>query len=76
MRAQTLAADSGGGTIEARFKALEERNVKLRQEMGSISTAVTKIGTNMNVGFQQLMQGQLQGIQGMAALLARMNPRH
>ena len=59
---------SGGGAIEARAKALEEENAKLRKEMGSISTAVTEIGTNMNAGFQQLMQGQQQGT---AALLAR-----
>ena len=59
---------SGGGAIEARFKTLEEENVKLRKEMGSISTAVTEIGTNLKAGFQQLMQGQQQG---MAALLAR-----
>ena len=32
---------SGGGAIEACFKALEEENAKLRQEMGSISTDVT-----------------------------------
>ena len=59
---------SGGGAIEARFKPLEEENVKLRKEMGSISTAVTEIGTNLKAGFQQLMQGQQQE---MAALLAR-----
>ena len=59
---------SGGGAIEARFKALEEENVKLRREMGEIATTVKDIGTNMNAGFQQIMQGQQQG---MAALLAR-----
>ena len=48
---------SGGGAIEARFKALEEENAKLRKEMGSVFTAVTEIGTNMNAGFRQLMQG-------------------
>jgi len=56
VRAQTPGADtgsgSGGGAIEARFKPLEEENAKLQQEMGSISTAVTEIGTNMNAGFQ------------------------
>ena len=59
---------SGGGAIEARFKALEEENAKLRREMGEIATTVKDIGTNMNAGFQQVMQGQQQG---MAALPAR-----
>ena len=59
---------SGGGAMEARFKELEEENAKLRREMGEIATTVKDIGTNMNAGFQQLMQGQQQG---MAALLAR-----
>ena len=36
--------------------------------MGEIAATVKDIGTNMNAGFQQLMQGQQQG---MAALLAR-----
>jgi len=28
---------SGGGAIEARVKALEDENVKLRQEMGGVA---------------------------------------
>ena len=59
---------SGGGAIEARFKSLEEENAKLRREMGEIATTVKDIGKNMNAGFQQLIQGQQQG---MAALLTR-----
>ena len=59
---------SGAGAVEARFKALEEENAKLRREMGEIATTVKDIETNMNAGFQQIMQGQQQG---MAALLER-----
>ena len=59
---------SGGGTIEARFKAIEEEQAKVRREMGEIATTVKDIGTNMNAGFQRIMQGQQQG---MAALLTR-----
>ena len=46
-----IGSGSSGGAVEARFKALEEENAKLRKEMSSISTAVTEIGTNMNAGF-------------------------
>ena len=62
---------SGGETFEARFKAIEEENAKLRREMGLISTAVTDINTNVTEGFQQLMQRQQQTLGRMAALLAR-----
>ena len=41
---------------------------KLRREVGEIATTVKDIGTNMNAGFQQIMQVNQQG---MAALLAR-----
>ena len=74
-----MDTDSGsgsvGGTMEARFKAIEEENAKLRRELDDIATTVKDIGTtvkgmgvNMNLGFQQLMQGNQQG---MAALLTR-----
>ena len=66
---------SGGGAMEARFEAIEEEHVKLRREMGEIVTTVRDIGTtvkgmgvNMNLGFQQLMQGYQQGT---AAFLTR-----
>ena len=59
---------SGGGAFGARFKALEEENVKIRTEMGSIVTTMTEIGSKMNAGFRQLIQGQEQG---MTALLTR-----
>ena len=62
---------SGGGTIEARLKAIEGENAKLRQEMRLVSTAVTEIRTDVHAGFQQLMPGQQQVMQGMAALLVR-----
>ena len=59
---------SSGGAMEARFKALEVENAKLRREMGEIATTMKEVGANMNAGFRGLMQGQQQG---MAALLAR-----
>ena len=66
---------SGGGAMEARLKALEDDNAKLRQEMGGVVSSVTdlvttvkEMGTNMNMGFAQLMQANQQGS---AALLAR-----
>ena len=62
---------SGGGTSESRFKEIKEENAKLRREMGLVSTAVAEIDTNVKASFQQLMQGQQQTMQGMAALLAR-----
>ena len=49
---------SGGGVVEARFKALEDDNVKLRQEMGGVVSSVKDLvmtvkdmGANMNMGF-------------------------
>ena len=62
--------------MEARFKALEDENVKLRQEMGGVVSTVVKglvmtvkdMGANMNMGFVQLMQANQQGS---AALLTR-----
>ena len=63
-----IGSGSGGGAVEARFKAIEEEQAKVRREMGKNATTVKDIGTNMNAGFQKAMQGQQQG---MAALLAR-----
>ena len=52
---------AGGGAIEARFKALEDENAKLRREMGGVVstvkdlvTTVKDIGANMNMGFAQV----------------------
>ena len=59
---------SGGGAMEARFKALEDKNVKLRQEMGGVVSTVKDLvmtvkdmEANMNMGFAQLMQANQKG---------------
>ena len=61
--------------MEARFKALEDKNVKLRREMGDVVstvkdlvTTVKDMGANINSGFVQIMQAHQQGS---AALLKR-----
>ena len=75
-------ADSGSGSsgsaIEARFKALEDANAKLRQEMGGVASTVQglvatvkDIGANVNMGFVQFVQLTQPNQQGQAALLAR-----
>ena len=58
---------TGGGATEARFKALEEANAKLRKEVIGVTSAaqelvatVQDIGTNANIGFAQLMQSNQQ----------------
>ena len=66
---------TGGGAIEARFKALEAANTELRKKVDGVTstvqelaTTVKDIGTNVNLGFAQLMQSNAQA---QAALLAR-----
>ena len=68
----------GGGAIEARFKALEDANAKLRKKVVGVTstvqelvTTVQDIGTNLNMGFAQLMQSMQSNQQAQAALLIR-----
>ena len=67
---------SGGGGIETRFRALEDENAKLRQEMGGVASTVKDlVATVKDIGanVQSNQQGQaapLSRIQGTDASVA------
>ena len=74
---------TGGGAIEARFKALEDANAELRKKVDGVTstvqelaTTVKDIGTNVNLGFAQLMQSNAAGSSSTPRTHSRLGREH